>query len=360
MQRFAKSVGAAGLLLTALSLPGHAQTTTDSSAPRSASVLQPIRPGVGKELQSYVCFDATRFMTANRSIGESKRDNLPKGSFYSQLLSLEIRMPGLPEETQEQVMRHIAESLRLWYLACDNCGPGSAAVLRNGNKFWIIEDYLKAMQPQAPRVWTRVQLPGQPPPSNDTVVEVPPIRVEPKRFSGMFGRTTRDGRSQSKYVAIAKNDPLIVKFCSGAEVLSDEHLAAMSQVLCTQKRASTSYTLFQIEDGNTSCGRKGIIACGMHQLGIQFNVADFSFHSAFGEKQAVFGHGADSVDLLRVLIHETGHWIGFQHVEDRAGDIMLEKYNQNACISDQNAIDMHNLTLNGEASPRKPSPLRFE
>ena len=318
--------------------------------------VTPAQPSlaVGDRLQPYVCYDPNRKTIADRAARGFKRNGPPVGSFFSQLRLLKVQVIGHSDKMEQQIILHIVNSLRLWYLACSNCPPESAAILQNGERLWMIEDYLTALHSTPVGSNPRTTIPQL----GERVERRPNDVIFSKRFGDSYGRRALDGRRQSDYVEISRSDPLVQRFCSRSDLANDEPLALVQRLICGRDSPTATYTLSLIENGNTSCGRDRVIACGIPQIGIQFNTADFAFKSSFDEGRTVFGNGATSVDLLRVVLHETGHWIGFQHVgDDRKGDMMYEGYNPKSCISDQNALDMERLTLEGNTSRPKSALL---
>jgi hypothetical protein len=48
-----------------------------------------------------------------------------------------------------------------------------------------------------------------------------------------------------------------------------------------------------------------------------------------------FGAGTDNVDLLRLLLHESGHWLGLRHANDDPGNIMSMLFPDVKCITNK-------------------------
>ena len=87
-------------------------------------------------------------------------------------------------------------------------------------------------------------------------------------------------------------------------------------------------------NGLTNCLNNGkrdpnIIACEKNNS-VELDTHDFAFVSHESEG-TFFGKGNRSVDLLRVIAHEVGHWIGLGHLQP---GIMAANFQDADCIND--------------------------
>ena len=174
-------------------------------------------------------------------------------------------------------------------------------------------------------------------------------------------RNSRNGRSLSDYVEVEKTNPAIARLCGTSDDTVDHRLKAMREALCTTEAAVSSYDITMSDDGRTACGTPSeeIIACGSPGKGIEINSKDFKF-TGVDQQNAVLGSGTIEVDLLKVLLHETGHWIGFEHVSaERYGDLMFGTYTSNMCLSDRNVRDMETVSFR-ENKSANPAGLMFK
>jgi hypothetical protein len=236
-------------------------------------------------------------------------------------------------------LRHILFSLRLWYLSCTNCPPESSAVLTIDDRFWVIKGYIQALELSeslAP------QKPTEPPKLGARVNTTLNELLRFKRIGNAYGRSARDGKLLSDYVEVARDHPAIQRLCAtGTDV--DERLIHLQEALCSGGSEVGSYEITLAADGKTDCGsgKSKVVACGIPGKGVQLNVKDFSFRLVNSPDVQLLGQGGMQVDLLKVLLHETGHWIGFDHVTGvRRDDLMFGSYSEGMCLSDRNVRDL--------------------
>jgi hypothetical protein len=92
----------------------------------------------------------------------------------------------------------------------------------------------------------------------------------------------------------------------------------------------------RLAQNGLSCGKSlNLIACEELGANVELNLKDYTF-TGIDSTIAVIGSGSTRVDLLQVLLHEIGHWIGLGHtLSPLAVDIMEEYYETGKCI--QNA-----------------------
>ena len=132
------------------------------------------------------------------------------------------------------------------------------------------------------------------------------------------------------------------------------------QTLCSpaqiDKGLSASIRV-RFRDGRTACGiSTNIIACRADSELTEFNVRDYQF--AFSEDSAEpLGHGQIEVNLLHVLMHEMGHWIGLQHI-NVGQSIMAGNLSQSRCIDLPTMLALDTLNSNSPTNIQAP-PMAF-
>jgi hypothetical protein len=243
-------------------------------------------------------------------------------------------------------------ALRIWNLACANCQPQSAAVLKAEGKYWVLSnfvDILRSVQSFG------AENPYAIPQLGQVVGSKINEHMYIDRLPLLFGRKAAAGIETTGYQPILPDEPAYRRFCAWPKVDLDNRLTFLRKILCDAKKPTASYSIWQMQDGRTICGGNGVIACTLSGVGIQFDVKDFSFVK---DGQTIMGNGPTTVDLLRVILHETGHWMGFQHVT-RPGDLMSATYSAKSCLSQENARDLIQQTFTGETPNEPPSALIY-
>jgi hypothetical protein len=306
-------------------------------------------------LQDYVCYDLKRRIMAEQSLVASRPHAGPNHSFFSSLRLIRVSFPQVPQNIRTGILHHALAALRLWYLSCSNCAPESSAIIAVDDKFWVIEPFIRTLEvatslaPQNPRAIPQL---GQA--VGTTINET--MRLV--RIADLFGRQSRGDIKATDYVEVTSNDPAVRRLCNTADQLIDDRLVPLRTALCRAPAAVANYEITLSDDGRTDCGDSKTIACESKER-IQFNTAAFKYVAFDGADSVVMGNGPTIVDLLRVMLHETGHWIGFDHAPDeRRDDLMSPSYTSHMCLSDQNVMDMESLKFTG-SQLSSPSALTY-
>lgn len=311
-----------------------------SDPPPSGTINNiPKRIRIDAALDAYVCLDASRRFQEEQSSPPRSIRQRPD-TFFRRARLIRVSFPGVPDSLKEKLVRFVVTSMRLWYLACSNCTPDSAAILAVDDQIWIMDNFVLALRAATNLSQNPNAIPKMGDPVGTTLNELLPT----KRFGEFFGRQSRDGRSASDYIAIGKDDPAIVRLCSAGAETVDARLKGLRAALCTPDATAGSYEITLSQDGKMSCLGNRVIACGLFGKSVEINSSEFKFLN-IGQKEVVFGSGRTELDLLKVMLHETGHWIGFEHtVGVRHGDLMSATYTPNMCLSDRNVRDMETIS----------------
>lgn len=101
-----------------------------------------------------------------------------------------------------------------------------------------------------------------------------------------------------------------------------------------------------------SCELLGRIACGSADGELALNTTDFRYHYQLttldGSQAVSFGRGRQSVELLPVLMHESGHWFGLMHEKESdavvRASIMRDHYDSQTpwCVTEWNLAQLDN------------------
>jgi hypothetical protein len=95
-----------------------------------------------------------------------------------------------------------------------------------------------------------------------------------------------------------------------------------------------------------SCGTSSdLVACENLGANVELNTRDYTF-TGIASTEGVVGTDRSHVDLMQVLIHEVGHWIGLGHtLSPAAVDIMEESYEDGRCIENASVELLRNLVV---------------
>ncbi len=134
-------------------------------------------------------------------------------------------------------------------------------------------------------------------------------------------------------------------------------LGGIVQGLCrptTLPRTSRARIELQFrESGATYCGTDPeIIACRADNVVTELNTKDYRFRASPG---TMIGSGAIELDLLPVLVHEMGHWIGLRHL-DQGASIMASNAERARCIDEATIAALQKVL---EVAPSGPQAFRL-
>ena len=140
------------------------------------------------------------------------------------------------------------------------------------------------------------------------------------------------------------------------------------EAICLRDGASWERTATQLRidvvDGPTACGADTrIVACGLVGNRIELNARDYTFLARTPTLDLI-GKGHQSVELFLVLMHEMGHWLGLEHNDKTAGNIMASSADAAECIDMDTVTRLRsvlqqdgNVKAGGAFYYRRPEPL---
>ncbi|BGE86322.1 hypothetical protein Ms3S1_27580 [Methylosinus sp. 3S-1] len=309
---------------------------------------------LGATLDRYVCYDKLAQLKALASKGPVQPLEAGVEHFFTRARLIRLSFRDVLSEVQQKIIDHLVASLRLWYLACASCPPQTAAIISVGDDFWVIGSFVAALdqadslapQPpfQIPVVGARV---------GSTLNEL--LRVKRLADTGP-GRRRRDGMQLSDYVRVKKSDAAVKRLCAEEPGAIDTRLAAAWQGLCSANPTASQYELEIVKDGG-ECRSENVVACGLPRRGIQLNAGMYRFFD-YRDKSVILGDGPQAIDLLRVTLHETGHWIGLRDSDTGNKEIMTGTYATGNCLGNGDVDALAGLQISGD-QPGSPRGLLF-
>jgi hypothetical protein len=106
-----------------------------------------------------------------------------------------------------------------------------------------------------------------------------------------------------------------------------------------------------ILDGYTHCAKSDdVFGCGYEGV-IELDARHHAF-VAHNESQLLFGKGEDAIDLLKLLVHEEGHWIGLTKHFGQSG-MMANNFLEATCIDDEVVARLRNITALKEPAQKR-------
>lgn len=309
---------------------------------------------LGSALDKYVCYDKLAQLKGAAPRETIQPLELGTEHFFDRSRLIRISFRDVSARVQEKLIDHLVTSLRLWYLACSSCPPESAAIINFDNDFWVIGSFIAALN-QADSLATQPSFhkPVLGSRVGSTLNEL--LRVKRLVNTGP-GRLLRDSMQLSDYVRVNKNDAAVKRLCAAEPAEIDNRLHAAWQALCSATSTASQYELAIVKGGG-ECRYENVIACGLPRRGIQLNAGDYRFLD-YRNKSFILGEGIQAIDLLRVILHETGHWIGLPDSDKGNKDIMTGIYASENCVGNGDLDALKGLRSSGD-QPGAPRPLLF-
>jgi hypothetical protein len=244
-------------------------------------------------------------------------------------LHLDIAQEGfqMSPAQSEALTALVLRAVSLWVVACSGCRPEHLAAVTVGDQQFVREEI---------RNWhVRELLQDSPVPARLSDLEkalaetLQPIEV---LMAGNDPHEWPRAKELSRYQRYSAGD--FAELCELTTPASAQLLSTTQQAICGNRpleREALATIRIRFRASSTSCGDESdVIACRADRELTEYNTRDFRFSFADSTTPAI-GGGSIEVDLLHVILHEMGHWIGLAHV-DSGESIMASSLEQSRCI----------------------------
>lgn len=257
---------------------------------------------------------------------------------------------SIDQPRRAAVAASILNAAALWMSACRECLPEHLSVIMVDGELHVRSALARWLE----------KLPAQ--------VDVAPIKMEGDLKSHLESYTfLRAGevaempsvKPVEAYVTATPLRQSVDILCAWSiDASVARTLKRVQNALCrpdTLERSARARIKLRLQsNGVTYCGTDpDIVACRADNVLTELNVRDFRFRT-LGDI-ADIGSGTIELDLLPVLVHEVGHWIGLQHL-DRGTSIMASNAEQARCIDEPTIAA---LLAGLDAGPMRPQAFRL-
>ncbi|WP_162145615.1 matrixin family metalloprotease [Sinorhizobium meliloti] len=252
---------------------------------------------------------------------------------------------GMITKNNRMVLRNnLLEAVALWRRSCSLCLPAHMLFVEiDGELFTIGRDGSFA---------------------GYALFENEPVRRTIPRLGDPVLPTLPSDRSGTRtptvgYVSVSRSSELVSRICSMQGVSAEAVQVRAELCETTGSGAPTSPVIELIViDGPTSCGDQiNHVACEPDGKRVEFNARDYRFRS-WETGDVLFGRGARVADLMPVLIHEVGHWIGLPHSAGHES-IMAGSLQHARCIDDTTRDDLRLLARGDVTVVKGPNELTY-
>ncbi|MBY5775954.1 matrixin family metalloprotease [Rhizobium johnstonii] len=325
--------------------PGAA--TTDELEFSILRDLDPGRPGVALSQEPY---GSDSFLSSFVCQSLGGRGSIATQAAIPFAISSVLRIRtidshGLIPENNRVVLRNnLLEAVALWRRSCSLCLPGHMLFVEiDGELFTIGRDGSFA---------------------GYALFENEPVRQTRPRLGDPVLPTLPSDRSGTRtptvgYVSVTRSSELVSRICSMSSQGPSTEASKVKAELCEPTGSGTPNSPeieLVVMDGPTSCGDQiNHVACEPDGKRVEFNARDYRFRS-WKTGDVLFGRGARVADLMPVLIHEVGHWIGVPHSAAHES-IMAGSLEHARCIDNSTRDDLRRLAQ-GDVTPVK-GPNKF-
>lgn len=233
----------------------------------------------------------------------------------------------LSDTQKAELTTQILQSAALWVSACRECLPEHLSAIEVDGRLFLRAALARWIAERA-----RVQ-----PLTPQAVDATLDAALENEGFLNAGKYSTPKVKALEAYVPAETIARELADFCdhpaeaSALSTLTKVHIAlCQPELLPPIVRARIVVRLRP--DGATYCGTDPeIIACRADVLLTEINTRDYRFR--LNALLPAVGHGKVELELLPVLAHELGHWIGLGHLNS-GGSIMSASAEQARCIDE--------------------------
>lgn len=303
--------------------------------------LDPFRAEPGwNNARGLVCFDR---VTAFQGVQQSAHA-------FAGRTRLNVILPAAGSVPIDGAQRSSAETVvlqaaSLWVYSCVTCKPDNLSVVAVNGKVFVSDALYRLVGP--PR----------------GVAALPPLQpAEAEEMLTSFLGSSRVG-TRAPFLPYRRTENPRKDFervCSAKA--SEQHtptLKRLQDALCADavEPGTSANIRVNFKSGETACGNDAdIVGCRADHELTQYNVRDYRFVAQ--PSGISIGGGAIEVDLLQVVLHEMGHWIGVDH-QTRGESIMAPSMEQARCIDFETVMALAEQTFrrDDQTAPAVPQAL---
>jgi Matrixin len=268
---------------------------------------------------------------------------------YTRLLPVALRLTTQGDfnaDARATLLRSLRAALGVWVVNCRRCNYDTLAVARVDQEVWVRADF---GDPITKRMASGLR----------TLTKTPAGQLLLTQQIG-YAPTAVAGREL--YVSVGPNRLASLPICQERAVQSPEISRIQQALGCTTAGARLNEVILTLAlrpDGKTACGASSNdIACEADKELLEFNTRDYAFCLP-GATESCIGNGPRHINLMHVLLHEAGHWLGLGHIE-KPDAIMASSLALSRCLSDEDADDLLGSLTSPPQLPVMPASFRLQ